>query len=42
MNRTCLYGWLSYGNRASPELIERQNKASVTHAERLIQLLESL
>ena len=35
-------GGVSYGNRTSPELIEQQQKASVAHAERLIQLLESL
>lgn len=35
-------GGVSYGNRTSPELIEQQNQLSVEHAERLIQLLESL
>lgn len=35
-------GGVSYGNRTAPELIEQQRVASVAHAERLIQLLETL
>ena len=33
---------VSYGNRTTPELIEQQKNVSVTHAERLIELLETL
>ena len=33
---------VSYGNRTTPELIEQQKNVSVTHAERLIKLLETL
>ena len=38
---TYTYG-ISYGNRTTPELIEQQKNVSVTHAERLIELLETL
>ncbi len=35
-------GGVSYGNRTTPELIEQQKTISVKHAERLIQLLDTL
>lgn len=35
-------GGVSYGNRTSPELIEKQKIDSVAHAERLIDLLATL
>lgn len=33
---------VSYGNRTTPALIEQQQNVSVAHAERLIELLETL
>ena len=33
---------VSYGNRTTPELIEQQKNVSVAHAERLLELLETL
>jgi Putative NADPH-quinone reductase (modulator of drug activity B) len=35
-------GGVSYGNRTSPELVERQKAISGEHARRLIELLETL
>lgn len=35
-------GGVSYGNRTTPELIEEQKKVCVTHAGRLVKLLETL
>ena len=35
-------GGVSYANRTTPELIEQQNKVSVEHAKRLIELIRSL
>jgi glutathione-regulated potassium-efflux system ancillary protein KefF len=35
-------GGVSYANRTTPELIEQQNKVSVEHAKRLIDLIKSL
>lgn len=35
-------GGVSYGNRTTPELIEAQKAASVKHAERVVELLETL
>lgn len=35
-------GGVSYGNRTTPELIEKQKADSVEHAERLVRLLETL
>lgn len=35
-------GGVSYGNRTTPELIEKQVKVSEGHAERLIRMLEKL
>ena len=35
-------GGVSYANRTTPELIEQQNKVSVEHAKRLIELIKSL
>ena len=35
-------GGVSYGNRTSPELIKQQETASVKHAERLIEKLQTL